>query len=234
MVQPYMPAEQRHAVPKCQACGWVGPWQVEPLLLAHHIIICLLLLFAFGGGLIYLMIVLIIRSNEGNRAKTCPNCGAKNMHTFMYVDGQGQVPAQGMYPPAVYPPAQYQQQQHHGAQNPVAGTMMAPQGSVGGAGTRTAAVMVNGATVAAIALTPGTRYTLGRAPGNSIVLGDAMVSASHATLEIGSDGSLRIVDAGSTNGTFINGQRLAGSMSFGPADSVALGSDATRLSVAWN
>lgn len=225
------PGEQRHSVPKCQACGWVGPWQAEPLLMTHHIVIFLVLLLAFGGGLIYLVIVLIIRSNESSRGKVCPNCGAKNMHTFVYADYPAQMGAPFYAPnPAPMPPS-FQA----GACPPVAGTMMAPSGAVvGGPGARSASVRVNGAEVSALTLTPGTRYTIGRAPGNSIVVGDSMVSASHAVLEVAADGSLNISDAGSTNGTFVNGQRASSAVTLGPSEVVALGSDATRLTIIWN
>lgn len=45
--------------------------------------------------------------------------------------------------------------------------------------------------------------TLGRAPDNQVVIGDAKASAHHA--ELRSDGQgYSLVDLGSTNGTFVN------------------------------
>ncbi len=62
-------------------------------------------------------------------------------------------------------------------------------------------------------LPPGTAFalagqmTVGRDPGNSIVLVDASVSNRHASVERAGD-SWRVMDLGSTNGTFVRGQRV--------------------------
>ena len=50
--------------------------------------------------------------------------------------------------------------------------------------------------------------TIGRVAGNDWVINDAGVSSKHATLQIGLKG-LTIADLGSTNGTHLNGQKLA-------------------------
>ncbi len=49
--------------------------------------------------------------------------------------------------------------------------------------------------------------TIGRHPTNDVVIDLATVSAEHAVIEWG-DGSYRLTDRGSRNGTFVNGQRI--------------------------
>lgn len=49
--------------------------------------------------------------------------------------------------------------------------------------------------------------TIGRDPGNDIVLKDDRVSANHARVEE-EGGTYYLVDAGSTNGTYLNGNRI--------------------------
>lgn len=58
----------------------------------------------------------------------------------------------------------------------------------------------------ALSLSRG-RAALGSAADNNIVLADKTISRRHATLEITED-SCVVADAGSTNGTFVNGQRV--------------------------
>jgi pSer/pThr/pTyr-binding forkhead associated (FHA) protein len=64
-------------------------------------------------------------------------------------------------------------------------------------------------------LEPGTEFavagqmSLGRDPGNGIVLGDPSVSGVHASFERVRDG-WRLTDLGSTNGTTMNGRHVDG------------------------
>jgi diguanylate cyclase (GGDEF)-like protein len=51
--------------------------------------------------------------------------------------------------------------------------------------------------------------TLGRSPDTTFQLDDITVSRQHALLSIDPDGSVRITDEGSSNGTFVNGVRIA-------------------------
>jgi hypothetical protein len=76
--------QQRHEVPRCMSCGTITQWNVEPLFLLRHFIIGGLLLLFFGSGLLYFLIVAIIRSSSKSRSKICPNCGARNLWTFIY------------------------------------------------------------------------------------------------------------------------------------------------------
>lgn len=50
--------------------------------------------------------------------------------------------------------------------------------------------------------------TVGRRPANSIMIADPYVSGSHAVITA-SEGSFSVTDAGSTNGTSVNGERLS-------------------------
>ncbi|WP_210575551.1 FHA domain-containing protein [Streptomyces sp. GESEQ-4] len=70
-------------------------------------------------------------------------------------------------------------------------------------------------------LDPSRPYTLGRDPQGDIVLDDARVSWRHATISWGGR-SWVIEDHGSTNGTFVQGQRIH-QMEIGPGSAVYLG-----------
>src|SRR4051812_33049755 len=50
--------------------------------------------------------------------------------------------------------------------------------------------------------------TMGRAPGNRLLLTTERVSRNHAAIRQESDGTFLLVDLGSSNGTFLNGQRV--------------------------
>ena len=66
------------------------------------------------------------------------------------------------------------------------------------------------------------RTTVGRAGSNAITLSDPTVSQLHAVIEsYGSSFTLR--DLGSSNGTFVNGERLAGERRLRPRDEIRLG-----------
>jgi hypothetical protein len=55
----------------------------------------------------------------------------------------------------------------------------------------------------------GGRLSVGRTGGSDLILDDISVSKIHASLAIDADGQLSVADTGSTNGTFINGQRIS-------------------------
>lgn len=76
---------------------------------------------------------------------------------------------------------------------------------------------------------PGTTYDLtkevsllGRDVSNEIILGDAEISRQHARLTR-TPGGYVLEDLGSTNGTFVNGERLMAPRVLNPGDLVALG-----------
>lgn len=64
--------------------------------------------------------------------------------------------------------------------------------------------------------------TIGRAPNNTIVLNHPQVSGYHARLEQIPAGGYRIIDADSTNGIYVNMQRVR-SAALNPGDSIAIG-----------
>ncbi|WP_128976727.1 FHA domain-containing protein [Streptomyces roseicoloratus] len=81
-------------------------------------------------------------------------------------------------------------------------------------------------------LDPSRSYTLGRDPQGDLVIDDARVSWRHATISWGGR-SWVIEDHGSTNGTFVQGQRIH-QMEIGPGSAVHLGNatDGPRLNLA--
>lgn len=56
---------------------------------------------------------------------------------------------------------------------------------------------------------PGRRVSVGRTSNNDLTLDDTSVSKIHASLMADPEGNLSVADTGSTNGTFINGQRIS-------------------------
>jgi len=80
---------------------------------------------------------------------------------------------------------------------------------------------------------PGTVFDLtkdvtmiGRDVTNEVVLGDAEVSRQHARLTR-TPGGFVLEDLGSTNGTFVNGERLVAPRVLNPGDLVAFGENVT-------
>ena len=55
----------------------------------------------------------------------------------------------------------------------------------------------------------GKRLNVGRASDNELTLNDASVSKIHGALLMTSEGTLLVADTGSTNGTYVNGRRIA-------------------------
>jgi len=74
-------------------------------------------------------------------------------------------------------------------------------------------------------LLEGGGLTIGRAPDNGLVLGDARASRHHAHLHL-RQGTLVLVDLDSQNGTIVNGQRVT-EVALGVGDQILIGD--TRL-----
>ena len=70
-------------------------------------------------------------------------------------------------------------------------------------------IMRSGPTPGASFILEGDQLTIGRDATNEIVINDAEISRRHARLTF-QGGKYVLEDLGSTNGTFVNGQRLAG------------------------
>lgn len=58
-------------------------------------------------------------------------------------------------------------------------------------------------------LLPGTLKTMGRAPRADFVVDAALVSRVHCRLTLTQANQLELEDLGSTNGTFVNGRKVA-------------------------
>lgn len=83
-------------------------------------------------------------------------------------------------------------------------------------------VMRSGPTPGAVYPLEGDQLTVGRDSSNGVAINDAEVSRRHARLTF-QGGKYVIEDLGSTNGTFVNGQRLSGPHVLKPGDVVAFG-----------
>jgi hypothetical protein len=61
----------------------------------------------------------------------------------------------------------------------------------------------------AVHLEEGQRVSIGRTKENAIAIDHTSVSKMHGSLLLSSEGKLKVADTGSTNGTFLNGERIA-------------------------
>jgi len=83
-------------------------------------------------------------------------------------------------------------------------------------------VMRSGPTPGVIFPLEGDQLIIGRDAVNAVAINDAEVSRKHARLTF-QGGKYVLEDLGSTNGTFVNGQRLVSSTVLKPGDVVSLG-----------
>jgi pSer/pThr/pTyr-binding forkhead associated (FHA) protein len=74
----------------------------------------------------------------------------------------------------------------------------------------------------------GNEVTLGRAAGCQITVDDSFVSQLHARV-FERDGRLLVEDLGSTNGTYLNRQKVSGPMVISPGDRLQVGNTVMEL-----
>ena len=77
-------------------------------------------------------------------------------------------------------------------------------------------------------ITPGNIKTVGRAPRADFVVDAALVSRLHCRLAAGA-GEIEAVDLESTNGTYVNGQRITAPTTIGLADTLRIGKTILKL-----
>jgi adenylate cyclase len=81
----------------------------------------------------------------------------------------------------------------------------------------------------------GTRYpirgscSLGRTPGNAIVLDSPKVSRRHALIHLQNVGELWLIDFGSSNGTFLNKRRIHHPIRLSDGDQITIGDQIFKL-----
>ena len=70
----------------------------------------------------------------------------------------------------------------------------------------------------------GQKLTVGRLGDNDVQLDEGSVSSHHAEVVL-RDGGGVLVDKGSTNGTFLNGEQVTGEAALGEGDEIYFGND---------
>lgn len=78
--------------------------------------------------------------------------------------------------------------------------------------------------VCCLPLADGTCWTIGRGKANAVILVDPGVSRHHAVLQHLDTGDFCISDSGSTNGSFVNGQRVTTPVNLRDGDRLTFGS----------
>jgi pSer/pThr/pTyr-binding forkhead associated (FHA) protein len=78
----------------------------------------------------------------------------------------------------------------------------------------------------------GGEVLAGRSTDCAIFLGDRLCSRRHALFSRAQDGSVRVRDLGSENGTYVNGVRIQAEHRLAPSDWITLGNETLELCVA--
>lgn len=89
-------------------------------------------------------------------------------------------------------------------------------------------VMHSGPTPGKTFALEGDVLTIGRESSNQIAINDAEISRKHSQLVL-QGGKYVLTDLGSTNGTFVNGQRLTGQHVLQPGEVISLGEQISLL-----
>lgn len=89
-------------------------------------------------------------------------------------------------------------------------------------------VMHSGPTPGKTFALDGDVLTIGREASNQIAINDAEISRKHSQL-VSQGGKYVLTDLGSTNGTFVNGQRLTGQHVLQPGEVISLGEQISLL-----
>jgi pSer/pThr/pTyr-binding forkhead associated (FHA) protein len=89
-------------------------------------------------------------------------------------------------------------------------------------------VMHSGPTPGKTFALEGDVLTIGREASNQIAINDAEISRKHSQL-VAQGGKYVLTDLGSTNGTFVNGQRLTGQHVLQPGEVISLGEQISLL-----
>ncbi len=111
------------------------------------------------------------------------------------------------------------------------GARVGPRKSVLGPDTASSRAVAEGAAgeKVNVSFDEGTSLIVGRDPGADIVLDTPNVSRLHARLERVEEG-IRVEDLGSTNGTWVNGERIKGAVVVKPGDDLRFGPQRLELS----
>ncbi len=128
-------------------------------------------------------------------------------------------------PPGGFPPGGYPPPGGHAPGGFSPGSTVIPAGR----GWTAALVLFSGPGAGAqYPLAPGV-FTVGRSPGNQLVIADPLVSSRHAVIKVDEQGCW-LEDVGSRNGVFVNGQRVQRHF-LRPGDVVTIGPTHLRFEV---